>query len=150
MLEFKSLIAETGIKLHPVKPDGGSEVAINAIKTGEVDLSITTGPRLLKGTRAKEFLAIAAISDQHTPFYPEIPNMKELGLNTIGGGSWAGLFAPKGVSNNKLEESFEATINASQKSSVIHELSAQAASIDVNNSLEDALTFVKNETERPR
>ena len=150
MLEFKSLIAETEIQLHSVKPDGGSEGAIDAIKTGEVDLTITTGPRLLEGIRLEEFVAIAAISDQRTPFYPEIPTMKELGLNTIGGGSWTGLFAPKGVPNNILEEIFEATINASQKSSVIQELSAQAASIDLNNSLEDALTFVKNETERLR
>ena len=150
MLEFKSLIAETDIQLHSVKPDGGSEGAIDAIKTGKVDLTITTGPRLLEGTRLEEFVAIAAISDQRTPFYPEIPTMKELGLNTIGGGSWTGLFAPKGVSNTILEEIFEATINASQKSSVIQKLSAQAASIDLNNSLEDALTFVKNETERLR
>ena len=150
MLEFKSLIAETDIQLHSVKPDGGSEGAIDAIKTGKVDLTITTGPRLLEGIRLKEFAAIAAISDQRTPFYPEIPTMKELGLNTIGGGSWTGLFAPKGVSNTILEEIFEATINASQKSSVIQKLSAQAASIDLNNSLEDALTFVKNETERLR
>ena len=95
MLEFKSLIAETDIQLHSVKPDGGSEGAIDALKTGKVDLTITTGPRLLEGARLEEFVAIAAISDQRTPFYPEIPTMKELGLNTIGGGSWTGLFAPK-------------------------------------------------------
>ena len=78
--------AETGITLHSVEPDGGSEGAIDAIKLGEVDLTITTGPRLLEGIRREEFLAIAAISDQRTPFYPEIPTMRELGLNTIGGG----------------------------------------------------------------
>ena len=150
MLEFKSLIAETGIKLHPVKPDGGSEGAIDAIKTGEVDLTITTGPRLLEGIRSKEFQAIAAISDHRTPFYPEIPTMREMGLNTIGGGSWTGLFAPKGVPNNILEKIFTATITASQKNSVIQKLSAQAASIDLNHSLVDALAFVKSETERLR
>jgi tripartite-type tricarboxylate transporter receptor subunit TctC len=150
MLEFKSLIAETDIQLHSIKPDGGSEGAIDAIKTGKVDLTITTGPRLLEGTRSEDFIAIASISDQRTPFYPEIPTMKELGLNTIGSGSWTGLFAPKGVSNKILEEIFEATINASQKSSVIQQLSEQAASIDLNKSLEDALNFVKNETERLR
>ena len=150
MLEFKSLISETNIQLHSVKPDGGSEGAINATKTGKVDLTITTGPRLLEGVRSEEFIAIAAISDQRTPFYPDIPTMKELGLNTIGGGSWTGLFTPRGVPINMLEEIFEATINASQKSSVTQELSAQAASIDINNSLEDALTFIKTETERLR
>jgi len=150
MLEFKSLITEANIQLSSVKPDGGSEGAIEAIKTGKVDLTITTGPRLLEGIQSEEFLAIAAISDQRTPFYPEVPTMKELGLNTIGGGSWTGLFAPKGVSNKILEEIFEATINASQRSSVIQQLSEQAASIDLNNSLKDAVTFVKNETERLR
>ena len=150
MLEFRSLIAETGIKLHSVKPDGGSEGAIDAIKSGEVDLTITTGPRLLEGVRSKEFQAIAAISDQRTPFYPEIPTMRELGLNTIGGGSWTGLFAPKGVPNNVLKKIFEATIKASQKNSVVQELRAQAAGVDTNKSLVDALAFVKSETERLR
>ena len=150
MLEFKSLIAETGITLHSVEPDGGSEGAIDAIKLGKVDLIITTGPRLLEGIRREEFLAIAAISDQRTPFYPEIPTMRELGLNTIGGGSWTGLFAPKGVPNTVLQKIFKATINASQKHSVVQELSAQAASIDLNKSLVDALAFVKSETERLR
>ncbi len=137
MLEFKSLIAETGIKLRSVKPEGGSEGAIEAIKTGEIDLTITTG-------------AIAAISDQRAAFYPEIPTMAELGLNKIGGGSWTGLFAPKGVPNNILKEIFEATIYASQKKTVIQELNEQAANIDLNHSLKDALDFVKSETERLR
>ena len=150
MLEFRSLIAETGIKLHSVKPDGGSEGAIDAIKSGEVDLTITTGPRLLAGVRSKECQAIAAISDQRTPFYPEIPTMRELGLNTIGGGSWTGLFAPKGVPNDVLKKIFEATIKASQKNSVVQELRAQAAGVDTNKSLVDALAFVKSETERLR
>ena len=115
-----------------------------------MDLTITTGPRLLEGVRSKEFQAIAAISDQRTPFYPEIPTMRELGLNTIGGGSWTGLFAPKGVPNNVLKKIFEATIKASQKNSVVQELRAQAADVDTNKSLVDALAFVKSETERLR
>ncbi|MFL2783208.1 MAG: hypothetical protein ACJZ9G_13425 [Rhodospirillales bacterium] len=49
-----------------------------------------------------------------------------------------------------MEEIFEAIINASQKRSVTLELNAQAATIDLNNSPEDALTFVKNETKRLR
>ena len=150
MLEFKSLIAETGIKLHSVKPEGGSEGAIEAIKTGEIDLTITTGPRLLEGLRLGEFVAIAAISDQRAVFYPEIPTMAELGLNKIGGGSWTGLFAPKGVPNNILKEIFKATTYASQKKTVIQKLNEQAASIDLNHSLKDALDFVKSETERLR
>jgi tripartite-type tricarboxylate transporter receptor subunit TctC len=150
MLEFKSLVAETGIKLHAVKPEGGSEGAIDAMKTGGIDLTITTGPRLMEGIRLGEFIAIAAISDQRAPFYPEIPTMTELGLNTIGGGSWTGLFAPKGVPNSILKEIFEATKYAAQKKTVIQELGEQAASVGLNNSLRDALNFVKSETERLR
>ena len=150
MLEFKSLIAETSIKLNSIKPEGGSEGAIRAMKNGEIDLTITTGPRLLEGIRLGEFVAIAAISDQRTTFYPEIPTMAELGLKTIGSGSWTGLFVPKGIPNHILKKIFDATIYAAQKKTVVQELNEQAAIIDLNNSLGDALDFVKSETDRLR
>ena len=49
-----------------------------------------------------------------------------------------------------LKKIFEATIKASQKNSVVQELRAQAAGVDTNKSLVDALAFVKSETERLR
>jgi len=148
MLEFKSLIAETGIDLKSVPVDGGSPGAIEAIKNGEVDLSITTGPRLFEGIRKNNFIPIAAISKKRAKFFPAIPTMSELGIKSLGEGSWTALFAPKETPNYINERLFEAAHYASKQKDVIETLKDQAAMIETDDSLTDALKFMEKETER--
>jgi len=148
MLEFKSLISETGIDLKSVPVDDGSSGAIEAIKNGKVDLTITTGPRLLGGVRKGHFIPIAAISAQRTSFYPDVPTMSELAIKSLGEGSWTALFSPKGTPTDVTEKLFEATIFASKQSNVIQTLEEQAAIISTNSSLDNALQFIKEETDR--
>ena len=141
MLEFKSLITETGIDLKSVPVDGGSPGAIEAIINGEVDLSITTGPRLFEGIRKNHFIPIAAISNKRMSFFPAIPTMVELGIKSLGEGSWT---APNYI-NERL---FEATHYASKQNDVIQTLRDQAAIIETDDSLTEALNFMEKETER--
>ncbi len=150
MLEFKSLIAETGITLNEVPPKGGSEGAIEAILAGDIDLMITTGPRLLENIRAGDFIPIAAISPMRISVYADIPTLQELGLKTTGSGSWMGLFAPKGVPEEIIQTVYDAAKHASEQPDVIETLSEQAAAINISASPADALAFVENETERLR
>ena len=148
MLEFKSLISETRIDIKSVPVDGGSPGAIEAIKNGKVDLTITTGPRLLEGIRKGLFIAIAANSAKRTSFYPGVPTMRELGVKSLGKGSWTTLFAPKQTPTDINEKLFEATKYASRQINVIQTLGDQAAIIETNSSLDNALKFMKEETER--
>jgi tripartite-type tricarboxylate transporter receptor subunit TctC len=148
LLEFKSLIAETGISLNEMPPEGGSEGAIEAIINGDIDLTITTGPRLLESIRNGDVIPIAAISPIRIDVYKDIPTMQELGLKTIGSGSWMGLFAPTGVPSEIIQKLFDAAKHASEQPDVINALNEQAAGINISPSPEDALTFVENETTR--
>lgn len=149
-LEFKSFITETGIDLVEVAPVGGSEGAIEAILNGDIDLTITTGPRLLESIRDEDVFALAAICPERTDVYPYVPTMKELGLNSIGSGSWMGLFAPAGVPADIMDDLFNAAHKACAEADVITVLAEQAAAVNPSASPADALAFVQSETERLR
>ena len=150
MLEFKSLIAETDINLSEVRPESGSEGAIEAILNGDIDLTITTGPRLLESIRGGDVVAIGAICPIRIGVYPDMATMAELGLKTIGNGSWMGLFAPSGVPGEIVQQLYEAARHASEQPDVIDALNEQAAAINISASPADALAFVEGETERLR
>ncbi len=149
-LEFKSFISETDIVLTEVPPKGGSEGAIEAILDGDIDLTITTGPRLLESIQAEDVFAIAAICPERTNVYPYVPTMKELGLTSTGSGSWMGLFAPAGVPEDIMEALFNAAHKACTEPDVIAVLAEQAATVNPSTSPAEALTFVESETERLR
>ena len=129
---------------------GGSEGAIEAILNGDIDLTITTGPRLLESIRNEDVFAIAAICPERTDVYPYVPTMKELGLNSIGSGSWMGLFAPAGVPADIMDDLFNAAHKACAEADVITVLAEQAAAVNPSASPADALAFVQSETERLR
>jgi tripartite-type tricarboxylate transporter receptor subunit TctC len=148
MLEFKSLIEETGMDLVEISPDSGSEGAIAAILSGDIDLTITTGPRLLNDVNAGNVIALAAICPSRVGAYSDVPTMMELGLKTTGSGSWMSLSAPSGVSDEIVETIFQAAKKASEQPRVHAELSEQAMVINASASPQEARTFIEQETER--
>jgi tripartite-type tricarboxylate transporter receptor subunit TctC len=148
MLEFKSLIEETGIDLIEIPPNSGSEGAIAAILSGDIDLTITTGPRLLNDVNAGNVVALAAICPSRVVVYSDVPTMMELGLKTTGSGSWMSLSAPSGVSDEIVEMVFQAAKKASEQPSVHAELAKQAMVINASASPQEARAFIEQETER--
>jgi tripartite-type tricarboxylate transporter receptor subunit TctC len=84
---------KAGIKVLHV-PYKGSAPALNDLVGGSIDLIYD--PVALAQVKAGNVKALAATSAVRHPDLPDVPTLKEQGLD-VPGGSWFGLFAPKGT-----------------------------------------------------
>jgi len=84
---------KAGIKVLHV-PYKGSAPALNDLVGGTIDLIYD--PVALAQVKAGNVKALAATSAVRHPDLPDVPTLKEQGLD-VPGGSWFGLFAPKGT-----------------------------------------------------
>ena len=87
--------AKTGMKAMNV-PYQGSAPSINAVLTQEVQMTlIDSGPiaALLKSGKLR---ALGVTSEQRLPAYPQVPTLKEQGID-LSVNFWSGLLAPAGT-----------------------------------------------------
>ncbi len=94
-LVMELLKTRTGLKAINV-PYQGSAPCINAVMTREVPMAlIDSGPvsALLKGGKLR---ALAVTSEQRIPAYPDVPTLKEQGVN-LAVNLWTGMLAPAGT-----------------------------------------------------
>lgn len=92
--------AETFKKLAGVEithvPYKGSAAAANAAVAGEVALYVGSVAPALSQIRAGRLRALAVTSDKRDPVLPDVPTVRESGLD-FEGGQWTGLCAPAGT-----------------------------------------------------
>ena len=94
-LVMELLKGRTGLKAMNV-PYQGSAPSINAVLTQEVQMTlIDSGPiaALLKSGKLR---ALAVTSDQRLAAYPQVPTLKEQGID-LSVNFWSGLLAPAGT-----------------------------------------------------
>jgi tripartite-type tricarboxylate transporter receptor subunit TctC len=84
---------KAGIRILHV-PYKGSAPALNDLVGGSIDLIYD--PVALAQVKAGNVKALAATSAVRHPDLPDVPTLREQGLD-VPGGSWFGLFAPKGT-----------------------------------------------------
>ncbi len=84
---------KAGIKLLHI-PYKGSGESLNDLMGGRIDLIYD--PIALPQIKAGTIKALAVTSASRNPELPNVPTLKEQGME-VPGGSWFGLFAPKGT-----------------------------------------------------
>ena len=90
---------------------------------------------------------LGVISPQRNPALPDIPTMREQGLNMVVG-SWQGLFVPKGTPQPVVNKLFKVGIDMMKDPLVIKRLGDSGITITTSKSPSDFVAFVKSETER--
>lgn len=94
-LVMELLKTRTGLKGIHV-PYQGSAPSVNAVLTGEVQMTlIDTGP-ITPMLQAGRVRALAVTSDQRLANYPMVPTLKEQGID-LSVNLWSGLLAPAGT-----------------------------------------------------
>jgi putative tricarboxylic transport membrane protein len=103
----------TGVKLKYVSFKSGSD-AMAAVMGKHVDLTTENVSEMMSGVEAKKLRILAVPADQRLAGLPDVPTLKELGINIhVGGGR--GLAMPAGVSKEALAV-MEATAERAHKS----------------------------------
>ena len=86
--------ARTGTTMTHVPYKGGGGV-LTGLLSGEIQLMFANPSTVLGGVKAGQLRAIAYNSSSRAPLLPDVPTMKEAGVNGMEfEGSWAGMLAP--------------------------------------------------------
>jgi len=90
------MLMAAGINPNRVKfipTQGGAAPAITELLGGHVDAVVCSYPEIAPQVDAGKVRTIAVFSDERVPLYPNIPTLKEQGID-VSGGTWRGFAVP--------------------------------------------------------
>jgi tripartite-type tricarboxylate transporter receptor subunit TctC len=94
-LVMELIKTRTGLRALNV-PYGGSAPSINAVMTGEVQMTLIDSGPIAALLKAGKLRALAVTSEQRMPSYPNVPTLREQGVD-LAVNFWSGLLAPAGT-----------------------------------------------------
>jgi len=150
-LEFAAIFDELGISavLDSTRANGNDD-AMSGIIDGSLDLMSSTSPYMTQLIADGYAVPLAVIHPTRMPLYPEVPTLLELGATSMSAGSWAGVFAPAGTSDQDVQRIFKAMQYAMADPEVIQAIDAIGMEINLNASPAEFSEFLQSEMQRLR
>lgn len=146
-LEMIQFLNATGTKAEQIAYKGGAGPAMIGLLGGEVQMMFVTFSSAVNFAKAGKVRMLSVISPERNPAYPEVPTMREQGLNmTVG--SWQGVFLPKGTPKPIVDKMYKVSIEMMKDANVVKRLGDSGITIVTSKSPADFVSFVKAETER--
>jgi tripartite-type tricarboxylate transporter receptor subunit TctC len=132
-----------GIKMTHVPYKGGGP-AVAALVAGEVQAMLASPAPLIPHYKNNRVRVLAYSGDKRNAAAPEVPTMKEAGVDYYYDGGWFGMFAPAKTSNEIVETLAREVRVAMQKPQVKERL-AQLGVIPIADSPAEFRKFMENE-----
>jgi tripartite-type tricarboxylate transporter receptor subunit TctC len=149
-LEFSALLNELGIDVTLDESVRSSAPAMEAITNGTVDLVITTSPYVSPLIESGAAVPLVIVHPTRIPLLPGVPTMLERGVMDMPSGSWGGLFAPAGSSDEFVAQIFEAVLQAMKDPGVTQEINELGMEIWPSESPKEFSEFIEAEMTRLR
>jgi len=146
-LEMVMFLNATGTNAVQIAYKGGAGPAMIGLLGNEVQMMFVTFSSAVNFAKQGRVRMLGVISPERNPAYPEIPTMREQGLDMVVG-SWQGLFVPKGTPQPVVNRLYKVGIEMMKDPLVIKRLTDGGVTIVTSKSPADFVAFVKKETER--
>jgi tripartite-type tricarboxylate transporter receptor subunit TctC len=114
---------------------------------GEVQMMFVTFSSAVNFAKAGKVRMLGMISPDRNPALPEIPTMREQGLDMVVG-SWQGVFVPAGTPQPVVNKLFKVSLDMMKDPLVVKRLGELGIVIVTSQSPAAFVAFVKAETER--
>lgn len=101
--------ADIGMLHVPFK--GGAQ-SIQAVGAGDVDMTFGTPPSVMPMAAGGKLRIMAVTTAQRSPLFPDLPGMKESGIDGADFTLWFGLYGPAGLPREITQKLFEASRQA--------------------------------------
>lgn len=146
-LEMISFLRATGTDAVQIAYKGGAGPAMIGLLGNEVQMMFVTFSSAVNFAKQGRVRMLAVISPDRNPAYPEIPTMREQGLDMVVG-SWQGIFLPVGTPKPVVNKLFRVGVDMMKDPAVVKRLGDSGISIITSQSPADFVNFVKAETSR--
>ena len=133
-----------GIKLLHIPNKGGGAAITNDLVTGDAQVAFVNAASSAGVIKGGQLRALAVMSDQRVPAYPDLPTLKELGYST-GKGLWSALYAPAATPRDVLATLHKAVVQALNSEPVQTAFKKQMIKAVPNASIEDAQNWNRAE-----
>ena len=140
---FKNM-AQVQITHVPYK---GGGPALNALLSGEVDLSFENALVVLPHVKSGRLRALAVTGAKRAAALPEVPTMSEAGLRGYEATGWYGLLAPAATPSEIVRRLHDETVRILRTQEMIDKLRAQGSEA-VGSSPEQFAAFIRAESEK--
>jgi tripartite-type tricarboxylate transporter receptor subunit TctC len=133
-----------GITLMHLPNKGGGAAITNDLVTGDAHVALVNAASSTGVIKSGQVRALAVMSDQRIPDYPDVPTLKELGYPNAKG-LWSALYAPAATPRDVLETVRKAAVQALQSEPVETAFKKQMIRAVPNTSFDDAQAFNRAE-----
>jgi tripartite-type tricarboxylate transporter receptor subunit TctC len=99
---WKIFVKKTGISAKYIPYEGGGPSML-AVLGGHADLTLPSIPPAMAQLRAKKLLAIGVLTEERDPTLPDVPTVKESGID-FSYSTWKAVLAPKGTPRAVIEK----------------------------------------------
>ena len=146
-LEMHMFLGATGTNAVQIAYKGGAGPAMIGLLGNEVQMMFVTFSSAVGFAKQGRVKMLGVISPDRNPALPDIPTMREQGLNMVVG-SWQGLFVPKGTPQPVVDTLYRVGVDMMKDPRVTKRLGEAGITIVSSKSPADFSAFVKSETER--
>jgi len=138
------LASLTGIQMVHVPYKSGG-LAVQSVLAGDTQLTIATPPSVLPQVKAGRLRGLAMTSAERSPLVPELPGMKEAGVDGYNYTFWYGMFAPAGTPRAVINRLFDATATALKDPKLKQILATDGTETAPSKSPEDFAAWLREE-----
>ena len=146
-LEMVMFLNATGTNAVQIAYKGGAGPAMIGLLGNEVQMMFVTFSSAVNFAKQNRVRMLGVISPERNHALPEIPTMREQGLDMVVG-SWQGLFAPKDTPQPVINKLYKVGVEMMKDPLVIKRMNEGGVTIVTSQSPADFVAFVKKETER--
>ena len=146
-LEMHIFLRSTGTDAVQIAYKGGAGPAMIGLLGNEVQMMFVTFSSAVNFAKQGRVRMLGVISAKRNPALPEIPTMREQGLDMVVG-SWQGLFVPTGTPKPVVNKLFQVGHEMMKDPLVVKRLGESGIEIVTSTSPAVFTAFVKAETER--
>src|SRR5262249_27785824 len=146
-LEMIMFMRATGTDAVQIAYKGGAGPAMIGLLGNEVQTMFVTFSSAVNFAKQGRVKMLGVISPERNPAMPEIPTMREQGLDMVVG-SWQGLFLPKGALQPVVNKLYQVGVQMMKDPLVVKRLGESGITIVTSKSPADFVALVKAETDR--
>jgi tripartite-type tricarboxylate transporter receptor subunit TctC len=146
-LEMQMFMIATGTNAQQVNYKGGAGPAMIGLLANEVQTMFVTFSSAVTYAKSGRVRMLATVSPERIPAMPDVPTMREQGLNMVVG-SWQGIYVPKGTPAPVTKRLFDVTQETMKHADVVKRMGDSGVTIVVSKSSDEFAKFWKSEHDR--